>query len=205
MNKHVDAIECRRNCVKLRRGCVQPILARNSNGSLAKTHPVDKRRDPNDTAEVENQRKPHGGKTFNQAYTVQLTESIMIPPMSQMAAQVVSTAAVLVYLEPKAVIQQRHRVRTANGIADIKTNERLAITFSNSSKTPNCLPKGTVVAYVKRNPLAFQALPDKASRAPKSVLHLPLERTKGANDTDGTQPIQPQPSEGVPPDWLRSH
>ena len=81
-----------------------------------------------------------------------------------MAVLVVSTAAGLVYLEPKAALQQRHRVRTANGVADIKTNGRVAITISNFSKTPKCLPKGTVVAYAKRNPLTIHALPDKVSR-----------------------------------------
>ena len=39
MNHHVDAIECRRQCVKLHRGCVLPILARNSDGAFTKTNP----------------------------------------------------------------------------------------------------------------------------------------------------------------------
>ena len=118
-----------------------------------------------------------------------------------MAAPVVSTAAGLVYLEPKAAIQQQHRVRAANGVADIKTNERFAITISNFSKTPKCLPKGAVVAYAKRNPLVIHALPDKASRTLESVLHLPFEGTEGADETDGLQPTQPEPSKSAPPDW----
>ena len=112
-----------------------------------------------------------------------------------------STSAGLVYLEPKAPIQQRHRVRTANGVADIKTNERFAITISNFSKTPKCLPKGTVVAYAKRNPLARHALPDKASRTLESVPHLPLQRTEKADDTNGRHPTQLEPSKSAPPDW----
>ena len=107
--------------------------------------------------------------------------------MSPMAAPVVSTAAGLVYLEPKSAIQQRHRVRTANGVADIRPNERFAITISNFSKTPKCLPKGTVVEYAKRNPLAIHTLPDKASRTLESVLHLPFERTEEGDEADGTQ------------------
>ena len=79
--------------------------------------------------------------------------------MSQMAAPVVSTAAGLVYLEPKAAIQQRQRVRIVNGVVDIKTNERFSITISNFLITPKCLPKGTVVAYAKQNPLSIHALP----------------------------------------------
>ena len=77
-----------------------------------------------------------GGK-FNQAQAVRLTKSITIPPMSQMVAQVVSTAAGLAHIEPKAAIQRRHRVPTANGVAEIKTNERFPITISNFSK-PRC-------------------------------------------------------------------
>ena len=121
--------------------------------------------------------------------------------MSLMAVPVVSTAAGLVYLEPKAAIQQRHRVRTANGATDIETNERFAITISNFSKTPKCIPKGTVVAYAKRNPLAIHGLLDKASRMPESFLHLPFERTEEADETDGPQPTQPEPSKSAPPDW----
>ena len=49
MNQHVDAIECRRQCVKLHRGCVLPILARNNDGTFTKTNPVAGRRDQNET------------------------------------------------------------------------------------------------------------------------------------------------------------
>ena len=146
MNQHVDAIECGRQCVKLHRGYFLPILASNHDGTFTKTNSVARRKDENETNELEDQPKTAGCNTFNQAHTVRLTKGITIPPMSQMAASVVSTAASLVYLEPKAAIQQRHRVRTANGVADINTNERFAITISKFSSTPKCLPKGTVVA-----------------------------------------------------------
>ena len=174
MNQHVDAIECRIQCVKLHRGCVLPILSRNHGETFAKTNPVARLRDQSETNELENQPKTPGSNNLKQAHTVRLTKNTTIPPMSQMAVPVLSTAAGLVYLEPKALIQQRHRVRTVNGVADIKTNERFAITISNFSKTPKCLQKGTVVAYAKRNPLAIHALPDKTSRTLESVLHLPF-------------------------------
>ena len=48
-NQNVDAIECRRQCVKIHRGCVLPILARNPDGTFTKTNPVGGRRDPNYT------------------------------------------------------------------------------------------------------------------------------------------------------------
>ena len=200
MNQHADAIECRRQCVKLHRGCVLPILARNHDGTFTKTNPVAKRRDQNETKQLENQPKIPGSNTFNKAHSVRLTKNTTIPPISQMAVPVVSTAAVPVYLEPKAAIQQRHRVRTANGVAYIKTNERFAITISNFSKTLKCLPKATVVTYAKRNPLAIHALSDKASRTLESVLHLPFERTEEACETDGPEPTQPEPSKSAPPD-----
>ena len=201
MNQYVDAIECRRQCIKLHRGCALPILARNNDGTFTKTNPVPRRRDQNETNELEDQPKNPGGNTFNQAHTVGLTECITIPPMSQMTAPVVSTAAGLVYLEPKAAIQQRHRVRTANEVANIKTNERFAITISNFSKIPKCLPKGTVVAYTKRNPLAIHAPPEKATRTLESVLYLPFRRTEVADETDGTKPNESEPSKSPPPDW----
>ena len=70
-----------------------------------------------------------------------------------------------------------------------------------NDKKPKCLPKGTVVAYAKRNPTAIHPLPDKASRTLESVLHLPFGRTEEADETDGTQPTQPEPSKSAPPDW----
>ena len=108
MNQRVDAIECRRQCVKIHRDCVLQILARNNDGTFTKTNPVTIRRDENETNEVENQPRNPGGSTLNQAHSVRLTKNITIPPMSQMAVPVVSTAAGLVYLNPKAAIQQRH-------------------------------------------------------------------------------------------------
>ena len=200
MNHHVDAIECRRRCVELHRGCVLTIFARNHDGSFTKTNPVARRRDQNKTSQLEDQPKTPGGNTFKQAHTLRLTNNITIPPISQMAAQVVSSAAGLRYLEPKSVIQQRHEVRTANGVSDIKTNKRFAITISNFTKATKCLPKGTVVAYAKRNLLAIHALSDKASRTLESVLYLPFERTGEADETDGPQPTQTEPSRSAPPD-----
>ena len=121
--------------------------------------------------------------------------------MSQIAVHDVSTASGLVYLEPKAAVQERDRVGTANRVADIMPNEQMAITKSNFAKTPKSLPKGTIFAYAKRNPLAIHAIFEKASRTLESVLHLPFERIKDADDTDVIQPTQPKPSKDCPPDW----
>ena len=82
MNQHVDAIICRRQCVKLHRGCVLPILARNHDGTFTKTNPVARRRYQSETDELEDQPKTPGDNTFNQAHTVRLTKNITIPPMS---------------------------------------------------------------------------------------------------------------------------
>ena len=109
MNQHVESIKCRRQCVKLHRGSVPPILARQSDGTFTRISPVDKRLQ-GDTEESKTRPRNHEGNTFNRAHTVRLTKSVTIPPMSQMAVPVVFTAAGLVYVEPKAAIQQRHRV-----------------------------------------------------------------------------------------------
>ena len=199
MNQHVDAIECRRQCVKIHRGCVLPVLPRNSDGTFTNSNPTARRRDQNETNEVENQPNTPGSNTFNHARTVRLTTNTTIPPMSEMAVPVASTAAGLVYLEPKAAIQQRHRVRTANGVADIKTNDRFAITIYNFSKTQKCLPKGTAVAYAKRNLLAIHALPDKASRTLESVLQLPFERPRKPTKQMDHNPRNPNHRKALPP------
>ena len=104
MNQHVDSIECRRQCIKLHRGSVLPMLARQSDGTFPRASPMSKRTQ-GDTDESERRPKNHEGNTFNQAHTVRLTEIVTIPPMSQMAVHVVSTAPGLVYPEPKAAMQ----------------------------------------------------------------------------------------------------
>ena len=83
IKQHIDAIECRRQCVKLHRGCVLPILDRNHDGTFAKTDRVSKRRDQNETNELENQPKTPGSNMFNQAQTVRLTKNTTIPPMGR--------------------------------------------------------------------------------------------------------------------------
>ena len=200
MNQLVGFIECRRQCFKLHLGSVLPILARQTDGTFSRIRPVEKRAQ-GDTDESETRPKNHEGNTFNPAHNVRLTKIVTNPPMSQMAVHVVSTAVGLVYLEPEAAIQQRHCIRTANGVADIMPNEEFAITISNFAKTAKSLQKSTVVAYARRNLLVIHALPERASRTFESMLHLPFERTRDADDTDGTQPTQPKPSKDCPPDW----
>ena len=68
-------------------------------------------------------------------------------------------------------------------------------------KTPKCLPKGTVIAHAERNPLEIHAHPNKASLTLESVLHLPFERTEEADEFNGPQPTQTEPSKSAPPDW----
>ena len=43
INQHVDALECRRQCVMIHRDCVLPILARNSDRTFTKTNPRQRR------------------------------------------------------------------------------------------------------------------------------------------------------------------
>ena len=167
---------------------------------LQRTSPVQKRTRGN-TDESETRPKNREGNKFNQAHTVRLTKSVTVLQMSQMKLHVVSTAQGLVYVEPKAALQQRRRVRTANGVADIMPFEQFAITISNFVTAPKSLPKGTVGAYAKRNPLGIHAFPEKASRTVESVLYLLFDRTKDVDDTDGTQPTQPKLSKDFPPDW----
>lgn len=75
-------------------------------------------RTPKDTDESETLPKSLEDTRFTQADAIRLTKGATISPTSQMAVQVVSTATGLVYVEPKAAVQQIPRVRAANGVAD---------------------------------------------------------------------------------------
>ena len=97
------------------------ILVHQSDGTFARTSPVEKR-NQGDTDESESRPKNHEGNTFNQAHTVRLTKSVTIPAMSQMAVYVVlSTAAGLVYLEPQAACGRSYLEPTTGAATKVRT------------------------------------------------------------------------------------
>ena len=100
-----------------------------------------------------------------------------------MSIPVVTTAAGLVYLEPKQPVQTRHHVRTSNGVIEVRPGVRFDIVLANFSKTTQLLPKGMTIAYAKRNPLAILTIPKNVSTKLEAVLNLPFTTAKNEDNS----------------------
>ena len=99
-----------------------------------------------------------------------------------MSIPVVTTAAGLVYLEPKQPVQPRHHARTSNGVIEVRPGVRFDIVLAHFSKSTQLLPKGMTIAYAKRNPLAMLAFPKDVRKKLEAVLNLPF--TNAVNEYD---------------------
>ena len=91
-----------------------------------------------------------------------------------MSVPVVTTAAGLVYLEPKLPVQTWHHVRTSNGVIEIRSGVRFDIVLANFSKSTQLLPKAIRIADAKHNPPAILTIPKNVGTKLKAVLNISL-------------------------------
>jgi len=201
MNRHVEAIRCRRQVVELFRGSTIPILATGTGASPLERDDADAAPSQPTEGPTGDVKPAHRGrKTDGRASTthvVKVARAVTVPPMSQMAIEVTSTACGLVFLEPKPSVQARHGVRIANGIAEVKPNESFLIIISNFSKLPRKLGKHLALAYAIRSPIGIFTPERKIGEAFEKVLNLPFfqrdDRTSPS--PEGSDPPATQPSD----------
>ena len=184
MNRYVDAIECRTQTISLFRGAKIPILSR-TNQRNANTKQENERLRSETTERTQRDKDA----PFNRPHTVRLAKHVTIPPLSQMAVSVVTSAASLVHVEAKQPVQTRNHVRTSNGFIEVRPGVRFDILLANFSKTTQLLPKGMTIAYAKRNPLAILTIPKNVSTKLEAVLYLPFTNVKNEdNPNDEADP-----------------
>lgn len=106
------------------------------------------------------------------AYPVRLTCLVVIPAMTQVAGPVRTDARALIHTEPEHSVQCRHELKVANGVHDALSKDPFHILVANFTKKARELPKGTVVAYAKRNPLALLVPDADVVRSVGKVLHI---------------------------------
>ena len=146
MNRNIKSIECMRRRVRLRDDGVIPIL---STDRLSSPKEDVGASGPSKEAQPEVAEPLSNFETTN---VVRLAQGITIPAMSQLPAKVVTKAAGLVFMDPKPSLMDKHAVRAANGIVEARPDVAFRISLANFRQRPVHLPKGTVVAYAKRNP-----------------------------------------------------
>ena len=148
IDEHVRAIDVQSRNIPLMRGGAIPIL-----NSRKKDDHANKTEQPRKQM---SRRQKRGMKDWEpDTHVIRLTRTITVPPMSQYFAHVASDAVGLVHIEPKPTLQFRHGLRVANGVHELQPNAEFRVHVSNFTDTPRTIPKGTVVAYAKRNPLAI--------------------------------------------------
>jgi len=153
MNRHFKTIHCQSQRIDLIRGGSIAILS-------AHNQRVDKDELPTGEGDEEGTPdKPQGANKGVRpadiaAHTIRLAKGITIPAMSQMTVAVTSPGGGLSYLEPKGVLYDRHQIRMTNGLAEILPNRPFRVIIANFAEKKRSLPKGTVLGYAQRAPLA---------------------------------------------------
>ena len=171
MNRNVKGIMCMEQWIYLTRSKV-PILAQHQGlrqVSEGGNH-------ESQTPSVQERKQRAMESNLNAPNTVRLAKNVTILPLSQVAVPVTTQASALVFIEPNHALKARHHVRTANGIVEVRKNEKFMIVLSNFSKTSRKLPKNMVIAYATRNPLGIFTLDNKTSERFEKVLNVPFTR-----------------------------
>ena len=136
MNPYVDAIECRKQTIRLNRGGTIPILSRH--GALRSYEGRnDSPNDNDDQKDSPRNDKRINNAPFNKPHTIRTARTVTIPPMSQVAIPVVTKASGLVYNEQKLPVQTRYHARTANVIHEVRPDVTVEMALANFSKNPN--------------------------------------------------------------------
>ena len=66
--------------------------------------------------------------------------------------------------EPKHEVMRKYNCRVMNSVHDVSANEVFEVLLTNFSSHPQQLPKGMVIAYGSRSPLALIHLTGEAAR-----------------------------------------
>ena len=116
MNRYVGAIECRTQTTTLFRGATISILSRTNQRDTNTKYENERLR--NETTEPTQR---GNDAPVKRPHTARLAKHVTVPPLSHMSVSVVTTAAGLVYLEPKQPAQTHHHVRKSNVVIEVRT------------------------------------------------------------------------------------
>ena len=119
--------------------------------------------------------------------------------MTQIGAQVSTTAAGLVFIEPKPTLQARQRISVTNGLHEVRPNVPFTLLLANFTKNDRRLPKNTVIAYAQRSSVTLVTPPPDVVAPIAEALNIPQPAKPETNETDATATNETDNSQ--PPDW----
>lgn len=148
LTKHVDAIWCKRGRVQFNKFTV-PLIGSGDSQSPWKEYKPFEDADPDARPMASDQ------STYAR---IRLNTRIVIPPYTQVKADVKCSLGGLILVEPKHSVFQRYTIRAMNGVHEVDPEEAFPLLLSNFSPHQRELPRGMTIAYATRSPLALVSL-----------------------------------------------
>ena len=182
LDAHCEAIRCRKRLFQLTRATV-PIIGYGD----ARQQYSDARTEA-EGRQYLNKKMSRPDRDDSRTLTqLKLARALEIPAYTQAKATVSTKMDGLVLIEPKNSLHDRYRIRVANGVHDVPAERPFEVLVSNFGPVARLLPKGTVIGYVSRSPLAMVTIEGPMARHLCSVLNIPVMTPDGPtpNPADG--------------------
>ena len=192
LNQNVDAIRCRAGVVELLRSTV-PILGHGTADEPVVEQPVNRKRCRDSLGS-----QPQATEQPSATTRLRLAESLRIPAHTQAKVRVVTGMDGLVCVEPKHSVFARYRVRVANGVHEVRKDHAFTTLLSNFSNEVRVLPKGTVVGYAVRTPMAMVQINGPFAKHIADVLHLPQAVRDARTDEEEVVATHGKDPDGYP-------
>lgn len=84
-----------------------------------------------------------------------MERTVTIGPYWKAKVKVVTSALGLVKLEPKSDLILNYKLKMANGVAEVSTEQLLLVFLRNFGTVERRIPKGMVVAYAMKSTLVL--------------------------------------------------
>lgn len=187
-NKHVRAIQCMARRVQLNSGTI-PILTPDEQTPEFLAENSERSGEASLCSSADRVRKSAP------PYRIRLAKAVTLPGFSQCAVRVSSDARGLCLIEPKHGVFVKYQVRASNGVFEAHPDRPTTLVVSNFGETPRKLPKGMVIAYATRSPVAIVSLDGPGARQLANCLHISEGRPAPPPETDtaAAVPLADQP------------
>ena len=199
MNEHVDHICYREQMIGLHKGSTIPLLTASEVFPQRRKNPcgddgAPSSADPDSEKHVYDDTAGRRARPLQNTHSLRLATRIRLPPMSQTAVRVTTGARELCFPEPKLTFQARNNIRLANGVVEIEDGSRFQVLLSNFSKFPRRLPKGAVLGYAVRDPVAIIAPQRKLAEQCGEVLNITNLPARGQGRSELSDPSREKPT-----------
>ena len=147
-NRHVDAIRCIKGRVEFTRDSVPIIGHGNAEKPWTERDALIRQREL-----LQADADSHDESVV--LTRIRLVKPIHIPAFTQCKAHVTTLMQGLIVTEPKHSVAEKYGVRVMNSVHEVRTDEPFVVLMRKFTSKSRLLPKGMIVAYATRSPLAL--------------------------------------------------